>query len=661
LQLLTDQPGLHPQSRFRTPPDIEISTPPPATTDNHPGLGEDAKRDEQLNDLALATDSPRESNLQAREDGHVSSPTDTGFDAAISFDAIGQDPTETLLNATRMTSMPLYHVSDTSSPSCSHSLYEYMRAAIFDGENELSSVIPERKRNILHNLDMKPRGTLLHHEYNQFFRSFVKHTLPKDDLYDVVRAFDTADDMVVLKRLLFIANSDGNWKWWVFCRKLLLYAANDENECLVVTLLDVGIDVNASARRIPPHQNNLNAIQIAIHSGNRKIIETLESRGATIFTGGQYEDFIFLSDASTRGTMDFAKSLLTKAATSDFRTARNGTKVLILAVERSHDTIVDVLLETGFNPYSNFHEEPSPLRESAFTAALRMTKTKYLEKFLEIPCHRFDSDQRQERLRQLTAGYVSACCFEDLDLKNAILDTGWNPDEVKGVMGYDFVQVYLYDALTVAVKRGDCDRVQCLTRIGASPNCPPDMILGWNVMTLLQWAMEGGTMFMVRQLIAAGADVNFLSSRVHESPLQYAVSTWNLVLAKLLVEAGANVNLCPRRWSRSAIEIAAGDGQIEMVTYLVESGADIQGRHNRNYRRTLNRAKRAGHDSIVDLLQDWKRSKFGEQDCDTIDNIMETMARNELTFASGDDWTEYLEVEQEQMDTGYTIYSTDEE
>ncbi|KAI4688036.1 uncharacterized protein J4E84_004964 [Alternaria hordeiaustralica] len=534
-----------------------------------------------------------------------------------------------------------------------------MRAAIFDGENELHSLIPERERNILRNLDMKSRGTLLHHEYNQFFRSFVKHTLPKDDLYDVVRAFDTADDMVVLKRLLLIANSDGKWAWGSFCRTLLFYAANDENECLVVMLLDVGVDVNASARRIPPHQNNLNAIQIAVHSGKRKIIETLESRGATIFTGDRYEDFTFLSDASTRGTMDFAKSLLTKAATSDVRTARNGTKVLILAVERSHDTIVDVLLETGFNPYSNFHEEPSPLRECAFMAALRMTKTKYLEKFLEIPCHHFDSDQRQERLRQLTAGYVSACCFEDLDLKNAILNTGWNPDEVKGVMGYDFVQVYLYDALAVAVKRGDCDRVRCLTRIGASPNCPPDMILGWNVMTLLQWAMERGTMFMVRQLIAAGADVNLLSSRVHESPLQYAVSTWNLVLAKLLVEAGANVNLCPRRWSRSAIEIAAGSGQIEMVTYLVESGADIQGRHNRNYRRTLYRAKMAGYDSVVKLLQQWKKPKFGEQDCDTIDNIMETMTLDELEFPSEEARIDYLE--RGQSDTESTMDFTDEE
>jgi len=549
-------------------------------------------------------------------------------------------PTETPLEATRSPSPSSHSISDSTQRSRPEILYEYMRAAIFIGDDELSSIIPIRERCSLHHLDKKPVKELLCHGYNQFLRSFVDHILPKDDLYDIMRVFDTAEDMAFLKPLLLIANSDVGWRWKEFCTNLLLQAANDGNEFLVEMLLDIGVYIHARAWKIQTYQKSLNAIQIAIHGGNTRVIDILDSRGATIFTGGRYEDFTFLSDASSRGAMDFVKPLLTKAATSDVRTARNGIEVLILAVERSHDNIVDVLLETGFNPYSNFHEEPSPLRESAFTAALRMTKTKYLEKFLEIPCHHFDSDQRQERLRQLTAGYVSACCFEDLDLKNAILDTGWDPVKVKGAMGYDFVQAYLYDALVVAVKRHDYDRVRCLTQIGASPNYPSDMIAPRDLVTPLRWAMEGGTMFMVRQLIAAGADVNLVSSQAHESPLQYAVSTWNLVLAKSLVEAGANVNLCPRRWSRSAIEIAAGGGQIEMVTYLLKSGADIQGRYNRNYRRTLYRAKRAGYDSIVDLLQDWKRTEFGEQDCDTIDNIMETMARNELEFASEEDETE---------------------
>lgn len=130
------------------------------------------------------------------------------------------------------------------------------------------------------------------------------------------------------------------------------------------------------------------------------------------------------------------------------------------------------------------------------------------------------------------------------------------------------------------------------------------------------------------------------------------------MVARLLVEAGANVNYRPRRWIRSAIEIASGGGQIEMVTYLLESGADIQGRHNRNYR-TLYRAKMAGHDSVVELLQEWKKSKSGEQDCDTIDSIMETMTLDELDFPSEEARIDYLE--RGQSDTESTMDYTDEE
>ena len=617
---LTYQSELHPQSRSRTPPDIEISTPPAAENFDHTGLKEDAERDAHLDDIASAASSLRQQHSQVHEDSHVLLPT--------------------------MPPVLFYTNPDKLPRSCSETLCKYIRAA--------SSKIPFRERRHLRHLHKKCGEENTREGYNQFLQSFVKHTFPKDDLYDVVRAFDTADEMVFLRPLLLHANSAARWYWNNFCETLLLYAAKDSNTCLVVVLLDIGVNIHT--RQPPgllPHLNGLNAIQIAVDSGHKEVIGILDDRGATTLTGDRFRDFDFIADAITQGTMDIAQRMLTKAATSSVRTAEIGIELLVYAVKRSHDTVVDVLLKSGFNPYSNFHDELSILRESAFTVALRMDKTKYLKRFLEVPYHDFDSDQCQERLRQLTAGYVSACCSEDLDLKNAILDTGWNPDEVKGVMGYDFVQVYLYDALKVAVTRGDCDRVRCLTRIGASPNWPPGMILGCNAMTLLQWAMERGTMFMVRQLIAAGADVNLLSSQAHESPLQYAVSTWNLVLAKLLVEAGANVNLCQRRWSRSAIKIAAGGGQIEMVTYLVESGADIQGRHNRNYRRTLYRAKMAGHDSVVKLLQEWKKSKFGEQDCDTVDNIMEAMTLDELDFPSEEARIDYLE--RGQSDTESTL------
>ncbi|KAI4639764.1 hypothetical protein J4E93_009118 [Alternaria ventricosa] len=484
---------------------------------------------------------------------------------------------------------------------------------------------------------MKPRGTLLHHEYNQFFRSFVKHTLPKDDLYDVARAFNTVNDLVFLQFLLSIANLDMNWRW--FAKSLLIYAAGDGNECLVLMLLDVGVSINARRALGDSSHKTFNVLQFAILGGHKTVIDLLSRQGSTIFTGHPAVDSDFLFDAITQGTMDLARPLLVKAATPGAGTTRKGVAVLVHAVEQSYDKIVDILFDAGFNPYSKSYVDGRENFKSAFIAALHASKTSYLEKFLKFAYYGPAKEQPQQCLQQLTAGYVFAQSTENIHLKNAIIDTGWHPDDVRLVMGNDFIQSCLSDALEAAIERGDRNRVDRLVRIGADPNHRHNYPDGTHSRSPLSQAIATKDVSMVRQLLAVGADVNFLDS-LDETPLQDAVITSDLEIVSLLVDAGANVNLRTRRWNRSAIEIAAGGGQLGMVRYLLALGADIQGRHNRVYRRTLFRAKRAGYDSIVDLLQDWKRSKYGEQDCDTIDNVMETMRLDEHGFPSKEDWTE---------------------
>lgn len=62
-------------------------------------------------------------------------------------------------------------------------------------------------------LGKKPVTTVkefLYHGYNQILPPFSMRILPNVDLYDVVRAFDTTDDIGFLRRLLLIANLDTN-------------------------------------------------------------------------------------------------------------------------------------------------------------------------------------------------------------------------------------------------------------------------------------------------------------------------------------------------------------------------------------------------------------------------------------------------------------------
>ena len=556
------------------------------------------------------------------------------------IEVFGLTSTESLLQATRMSPTLSYHVSDTLSPSCADMLYEYIRAAILVDEDELSNIIPITNRYDLRHPQKKRVEGLLRDGHGRFLQSFIKHTLPDDDLYDVVRTFDTADDMVFLRRLLLIANSEPNWHWKTFCRNLLLYAAKDGNECLVVMLLDVGVDVHAvEPNRLLSHLRGFNAMQYAIHSGNTKVIDILESRGASILTGWRFEDCKFLSQAITQGTMDLARPLLAKAATSAGEAARDGIEVFVHAVKKSYHKVVHVLFDAGFNPFKKTN------LESAFTLAVHTSKMGYLERFLKFPYHGLNKKQFRERLRQLTAGFVFAHCSENLVLKDAILDIGWHPDDVTRAMGYDYVQWFLYDALETAVKHSDDDQVNCLIQIGASPNRPKDPGVSSSGETLLRWAMERRNVTIMRQLISAGADINLLNLSSRITPLQEAVYTMNLEIVGLLVGAGAHINSPARPLRLSAIEIAAETGNLAIVAYLLESGADIQGQHNRNYRRALYRAQRNSYSSVVDALQDWKRLRYGEQDCDTVDNIMGTMTSIELKYPSEEARIEYMERE----------------
>jgi hypothetical protein len=125
---------------------------------------------------------------------------------------------------------------------------------------------------------------------------------------------------------------------------------------------------------------------------------------------------------------------------------------------------------------------------------------------------------------------------------------------------------------------------------------------------------------------------------------------------KILLKAGANVNGLPgKHEGRTAIEGAAEHGRLDMVRYLLEAGADIKGRTNMNNRRTVYRAWKEGHRTVVRMIQDWKREKYGHEDCENVEFIMESMTYDELGFESAaarvevENWErEYLE---EVMDT----------
>jgi hypothetical protein len=155
---------------------------------------------------------------------------------------------------------------------------------------------------------------------------------------------------------------------------------------------------------------------------------------------------------------------------------------------------------------------------------------------------------------------------------------------------------------------------------------------------------------LLERLIRANVDVNTKPAiQYGATALQRAAAAGNFQSLKVLLKAGANVNDLPGKYEgRTAIEGAAEHGRLDMVRYLLEAGADIKGRTNQNHRRTVCRAWREGNRTVVRMIQDWKREKYGPEDCEDVEVILESITDDELTYESAAAKAEVMEWESDE-------------
>jgi len=116
-------------------------------------------------------------------------------------------------------------------------------------------------------------------------------------------------------------------------------------------------------------------------------------------------------------------------------------------------------------------------------------------------------------------------------------------------------------------------------------------------------AVKAGRINIVKQLIAAGADVNAEDSN-YRLPLSYALDNYEITkllidaganidselllgpayrndfkMVKLLVEYGADVNAADNMLGRTALLEAYMNRNFKMIKYLLEHGADVNVRY----------------------------------------------------------------------------------
>lgn len=128
-------------------------------------------------------------------------------------------------------------------------------------------------------------------------------------------------------------------------------------------------------------------------------------------------------------------------------------------------------------------------------------------------------------------------------------------------------------ALDIARRKGNVDILSLLSTFTSSSLIGFDSINHSDVFgeTPLLKAVKKGSIEEVKNLIAKGADVNFIN-QFKESVLMVAVKKNQPEIVKLLVETGADVNY-KDNFGKSVLQIAKQKGFTEIVELLKSAGA----------------------------------------------------------------------------------------
>jgi ankyrin repeat protein len=367
---------------------------------------------------------------------------------------------------------------------------------------------------------------------------------------------------------------------------------------------------------------------------------------------------------------------------------RYGIKALMLSARKGNRKLVKMFLDFGVDPFApepGFHHEDlwrqdrfEELREfhirrlydcppalcgcllpvewvlhptcsTAFQTACIADDTKAVDLFATwTPDFETLATERNRKL-QLSAAYFLGVCSGDEALEQRMMSCGITLEVASASIDSSMIGQYLHFGLRNAThyvansRHPQPQRAHRLLDMGAFPdlnNCEePRHLTLWG--SPLVNAVRSEDIGLVTRLLSLGANVNATSRTRYTSEttaVQIAAIKGNFEILDLLVQAGGDLNAPPSgNGSRSALEGAAEWGRLDMTSYLLSHGADVKGRNNKNYRRAIYRAWNNGHRVLARMIRAWKAEHYGEDDCDTIEYIIESITDEELDDDDDDD------------------------
>jgi hypothetical protein len=150
---------------------------------------------------------------------------------------------------------------------------------------------------------------------------------------------------------------------------------------------------------------------------------------------------------------------------------------------------------------------------------------------------------------------------DDADMIRLLLDAGADP-EIRSAGGLT--------ALIIAAQQDKAGSIRALVEGGAQIDAV-DGVPNHNN-TAFCWAVYLGNLKAVKELIALGADINFIPGGAGDTPVITAVRANRVEALKLLLEAKADVNI-PNKSGKTAMYYAKLSGNGEIIALLEAAGA----------------------------------------------------------------------------------------
>ena len=364
----------------------------------------------------------------------------------------------------------------------------------------------------------------------------------------------------------------------------LMMAARSGDE-MSVAMLVLRL-VGTSGKKASPasldekNKSGQTALMWAARKGHDRVVAMLANAGADV-NARDLDGATPLIYAARYGRLACVDTLIKTGAKVNACTtlfcADPGFSALIAAAEQGHVRIVETLLRNGkADPNQRDWKQRTPLVRALLSKQLECALVMYLNgadpdrgepllgltPLATIVEQTGDADavrfllQAKADVNKIGGGYtplMKAALVERVDMIDLLIDEGKADPHLMGLKGET--------ALTLVAGAGKYQSVAALLR-RVEADRPA---LGGR--TALMAAAEAGDIEMMRQLLAAGADLNRQDFEMQRTPLMRAAAEGHLEAVQFLLDAGADPWL--KTVSRkTALDIASGRGHDEVIRLL---------------------------------------------------------------------------------------------